>query len=428
MNRTRLRINIFDLILSLSRVIDLMSPAIGKHHMQVGYLAYRIGEQMGLAEDQLRELMIAGILHDIGAFSLDDRLDLLEFEDTHPGVHAEAGYLILKEVDLFSSVANLVRFHHTPWRNGKGQYQQDLAVPFQSHILHLADRIAVLIQPDQPVLGQMDEICKTIRSRKGSFFHPEQVDAMEKLVEKDYIWLEVTSEFLEAILQRNFLHHDLELSSRQMLEFSGLICHLIDFKSAFTATHSSGVAASALCLSGLAGFSVRERRLMEIAAYLHDLGKLAIPSEILEKKSRLSAEEWFVMRSHVYYTYETLIPFDILRDVGAWGGMHQERLDGSGYPFGYCEDDIPYGARILAVADVFTALTEDRPYRKRMKKQDALDTMETMATKGELDARLVRMVKDHYSEMSRSREVAQSQAYAVYKTFTDSIRQRPTAN
>ena len=425
MGRPRLLINVFDLILSLSRVVDLMSPAIGKHHMQVGYLAYRIGEQMGVAEDQLRELMVAGILHDIGAFSLDDRLDLLGFEDTHPGVHAEAGYLILNEVDLFSSVANLVRFHHTPWQNGKGLYQQNLAVPFRSHILHLADRIAVLIKPDQPILGQVDEICKIIASRTGSCFHPDQVEAMRRLADKDYIWLEVTSEFLEAILQRNFLHYGMELSNRQMLAFAGLICHLIDFKSAFTATHSSGVAASALCLSGVAGFSSRERRLMEIAAYLHDLGKLAIPSEILEKKNKLNAEEWFVMRSHVYYTYETLTPFEILRDVGAWSGMHQERLDGSGYPFGFYEDDIPYGARILAVADVFTALTEDRPYRNRMKKHDALDTMASMAEQGELDARLVKMVRDHYPEMNQNREAAQLQANTAYKTFTDSIHQRP---
>ena len=100
---------------------------------------------------------------------------------------------------------------------------------------------------------------------------------------REYIWLDATSEQMETVLKRTVPFPTKEFSAPQLVEFSKLICRLIDFKSEFTATHSSGVAAVAVELADATGFSKNERRMIEIAGYLHDLGKLAIPSEILEK-------------------------------------------------------------------------------------------------------------------------------------------------
>ena len=107
----------FDLVASIARVVDMMSPEVGNHHMQVAYLAYRLGEQLDLTNDKIYELFTAGALHDVGAFSLKDRLDLLEFEDKNPGQHARAGSLILSKFKPFSPVARLIKFHHVPWQN-----------------------------------------------------------------------------------------------------------------------------------------------------------------------------------------------------------------------------------------------------------------------------------------------------------------------
>ena len=170
-------------------------------------------------------------------------------------------------------------------------------------------------------------------------------------------------------------------------------------------------------LSRLSGFSKHERQLIEIAAYLHDLGKLAIPSEILDKQDKLTDNEWFIMRSHVYHTYRVLEPFEILRVAGSWGALHQERLNGTGYPFGLTSDELPLGARIMAVADVFTALTEDRPYRKGMDSKNTKAVLRSMVDAGELDNNLVNVVFKHYAKMNDMRDSAQKEAIRDYNTF-----------
>ena len=413
----KLRVNIFDMVASIARVIDMMSPVVGNHHMQVAYLAYRLGEELQLSDDKKYELFIAGALHDIGAFSLQDRLDLLEFEDTKPGEHSMAGSLILETFTPFSGIARLIKFHHVHWKNGEGAFQNGESVPNESHMIHLADRVAVKISRKAPVLSQVQGICRAILEHKGDVFVPEYVDALINMANREHIWLDLMSESMEAILKQTVLYRTKELTIEEMVDFSRLVCRLIDFKSKFTATHSSGVAAVAIELSRLSGFSKHERQLIEIAAYLHDLGKLAIPSEILDKQDKLTDNEWFIMRSHVYHTYRVLEPFEILRVAGSWGALHQERLNGTGYPFGLTSDELPLGARIMAVADVFTALTEDRPYRKGMDSKNTKAVLRSMVDAGELDNNLVNVVFKHYAKMNDMRDSAQKEAIRDYNAF-----------
>lgn len=210
-------------------------------------------------------------------------------------------------------------------------------VPESSHLIHLADRTAVLFRKYEPALGQIPRIRASIRERSGSWFVPAFVDALERLCDRDYIWMET-----------------IDTEIREFLDFSRLVCRIIDFKSEFTATHSSGVAAVGKSLASVVGFSRQECLTFEIAAYLHDLGKLAIPSEILDKQDRLTEAEWSVMRTHAYYTYQILNPIEVLKLFASWSSLHQERIDGSGHPFHVDEDDLPLRARLMAVADVFT--------------------------------------------------------------------------
>jgi HD-GYP domain-containing protein (c-di-GMP phosphodiesterase class II) len=421
MTGDKFRVNIFDMVTSLVRVIDMMSTAVGNHHMQVAYLAYRLGEKLLVSDDKKFDLFIAGALHDIGAFSLKDRLDLLEFEDTKTGEHSIAGSLILETFAPFSNIAKLVKFHHVHWNNGEGAFKNGEPVPLESHIIHLADRVAVKVSRGAPVLSQVRGICHAISENKGDVFIPEHVDAMMGLANRDHIWLDIISDSMEEVLKQTVLYRTKELTMEEMVEFSRFVCRLIDFKSKFTAAHSSGVAAVAIELSRLSDFSKHERRLIEIAAFLHDLGKLAIPAEILDKKDKLTDNEQFIMRSHVYYTYRVLEPFEMLGIAAYWGALHQERLNGTGYPFGLTSDQLPLGARIMAVADVFTALTEDRPYRKGMDVKNAKAALKSMMDVGELDNNLVDMVLKHYAKMNDIRDSAQKKAIRDYKAFRTNL-------
>jgi HD-GYP domain-containing protein (c-di-GMP phosphodiesterase class II) len=104
--------------------------------------------------------------------------------------------------------------------------------------------------------------------------------------------------------------------------------------------------------------------------------------------------------------------------------LHQERLNGTGYPFGLTSDDLPLGARIMAVADVFTALTENRPYRKGMDPDSARAALQSMLNAGELDQYLVDIVFDHYDDMNIIRDSAQKEAIADYHSFQEILHRR----
>ncbi len=419
MTAEKIRFNTFDMVASIARIVYLMNPMVGDHHLQVAYLAYRLGEQLKLPDDQRFGLFMAGSLHDIGALSLNGRMVLADFEEKNPHEHAIAGGLILENFKPFSNIAGLVKFHHVPWKYGEGAFQKGEAVSDSSHMIHLADRVAAKISRKKPVLSQVRRICDEISMGKGDLFVPEHVDALNNMSEREDIWLDVASESLESVLKETVQYEEKELSNEEMLGFSRLIDRLVGFRSRFIAAHSRGVAAVAVELSRLSGFSKHERRLIEIAAYLHDLGKLAIPPQILEKQDTLSYKERFIMKSHVYHTYQVLEPFETLRIAGFWGTLHQERLNGTGYPFGLTSDELPLGARILAVADVFTALTENRPYRKGMEPGNAKAALQSMVNAGELDPSLVDRVFEHYNDMNATRDSAQKEAVADYRMFRE---------
>jgi HD-GYP domain-containing protein (c-di-GMP phosphodiesterase class II) len=162
------------------------------------------------------------------------------------------------------------------------------------------------------------------------------------------------------------------------------------------------------------GFSEIECRMMSVAGYLHDIGKLAVPSEILEKPARLSNEEFNIMKSHVYHSYRILEAVSGLDIINTWASFHHERMDGKGYPFHIKGGELSLGSRIMAVADVFTAITEDRPYRKGMSGEHALKIIEDMAKNSSLDQSIVGIASTYFRHLDDIRINAQSKAAAEY--------------
>jgi len=140
-----------DLINCLSDTIDLVSPQLADHHNRVGRIACALACRLGLPEEERIDLNFAGNLHDIGALSLTDRIRLQSFEPCEPHKHAETGALLLEMFTPLARLADLVRYHHVLWNYGAGEVQHGREVSIGSHILHLADRISVLI-------GTMDGI------------------------------------------------------------------------------------------------------------------------------------------------------------------------------------------------------------------------------------------------------------------------------
>ncbi len=154
---------------------------------------------------------------------------------------------------------------------------------------------------------------------------------------------------------------DLEHSYDVTLEALG---DALDLKDSETEGHSKRVTAYTIALARAMGLTPAEIKIIARGAFLHDIGKMAIPDEILRKPGKLTPEEQDVMREHCTRGYHMLRKIPFLSGAAEIVFCHQEHFDGSGYPSGLAGREIPVGARIFAVADTLDAITSDRPYRK----------------------------------------------------------------
>lgn len=419
--KMEMRVPLFDLASCISDTIDLMSPEVSNHHLRVAYIAWSLAGELGWPEERRGELLLAGLFHDVGGFSQRERVRLIDFEVHEPHDHARAGHRLLESFTPFRAMAEQVRFHHVSWAAGAGVEFDGCAVPEASHLLHLADRAAVLLHAGQPALQQARGIRDKLRTLAPAWFMPEHVEAFCGLAARDFFWIDAVSPGLGAVLRRRAQMDSLHFDLDTLEQFAQILRRMIDFRSRFTATHSCGVAATGAALAGLAGFDARECRLMRLAGHLHDVGKLAIPQEILQKPSRLDEGEYDVMRSHVYHTYRILEPVAELELVRTWGALHQEYLDGTGYPFRFKEKDLPLGSRVMAVADVFTALTEDRPYRAGLPEKDAASILERLGALGKLDGALIELMRRNFAELNAVRSEAQLAGVREYEGFISSL-------
>jgi len=166
-----------------------------------------------------------------------------------------------------------------------------------------------------------------------------------------------------------------EEQKKQFNSFIEVLASSVDAKDPTTADHSKMVTGVAVALAKELGYPPQRVEFIRIAGVLHDYGKIAIPDAILTKPGRLTAEEFAQMRAHAAKTIEILSRVYFakeMRDIPRIAGMHHERMDGTGYPLGLSDGEIPREGRILAVADVFHALLQERPYKRAFTPREAL--------------------------------------------------------
>ena len=183
-----------------------------------------------------------------------------------------------------------------------------------------------------------------------------------------------------------------ELSFPQIKALADFFAKIVDYKSPFTSTHSIGVASCAEKLSRFMGFDEETAQKMYLAGALHDIGKVAVGNEILEKPGRLTDEEFAVMKHHAAYTYYILSGIEDFEELRDWAAFHHERLDGTGYPFRKTAPELNTQERMMACVDIYQALTESRPYKPGMPHEKACAILREMAGKGWLDAGITEQV------------------------------------
>jgi HD-GYP domain-containing protein (c-di-GMP phosphodiesterase class II) len=413
----KIRINLFDLLTCFTNSENLISEQLAYHNQRVAYLAYRLAVQMNLPIKQQYELFIASLVHDIGALSSGEKLELVEKEPANANSHAFRGAKLIEEFKPLQKHASIIRYHHIPWNYGNGSKYKGKNVPLESHIVHLSDQVCIAIKSEGNILSQVPDILSSIQRKSGSLFKPDMVEALVELSGKEYIWLDLVSPNPANVITNEGLFAIISLDIDDVVDLASVFSKVIDFRSRFTASHSAGVAKTAERLAELVGFSPYECKMMLIAGYLHDLGKIAISDEILEKPSKLNVDEFNEMRAHTYYTYRLLEPIEQFNTINQWASFHHERLDGRGYPFHIAGSNLSLGSRIMAVADVFTAITENRPYRQGMTYNSAKNVLDGMVVNNAIDGYVVSVLMDHYDEIYRIRESAQVEAVKNYNNF-----------
>lgn len=392
-------VNLYNLIHALSVALDFTSRGMTEHHKRVAYISLQIGKAMDLAPDSLMDLYYASSLHDIGAITFGEKALLAEFEVDNSFTHCERGYLFLRDSGIFSPISHAILCHHDRWDGGNKSLYRGHEIPLLSRIIHLADRVDVSINPNLCILQQRKEITKKLKELTGRVFDPEVFRVFSDISTSESFWLDLISDYLDPCIYGLIGRKEtVSVATETMLNIAKIFSKVIDSKSKFTYRHSSFVSSVAVKLYSLLGFGHDDQEMITIAALLHDLGKLSIPEEILEKPGRLTEEEYNKMKQHTYHTYHILNNIEGFGEIKEWAAYHHEKIDGTGYPFRIGGDQLSLGARVMAVSDIFAALVEDRPYRPGMKREMVQEIFINAIQNNAIDGDITALIFERYEE------------------------------
>ncbi len=191
----------------------------------------------------------------------------------------------------------------------------------------------------------------------------------------------------------------ISLSDNQScLEFAKVLAYTLEEKDPYTSGHSERVCYYSDFISKRLSLSPKDRSELQIASYLHDIGKIGISNRFINKKGTLSPTDWAIIKQHTKKSIELLIPLNLSPTILSYIQHHHERFDGTGYPDGLAGEQIPLGARIIAISDSYDSMTSDRPYRRPLTNGDAKNELMKNAGK-QFDPSLVSLFLDVLKEM-----------------------------
>jgi HD-GYP domain-containing protein (c-di-GMP phosphodiesterase class II) len=288
-------------------------------------------------------------------------------------IRCERGAEIARELGFSDETSGAIRTLDEHW-DGRGR-PNGLAgeeIPLLGQIVCLAQTVDVFAASQGP-----DAAYRTARDRSGTWFDPELVRALGAFEDDSSFWARLAADDVAELVLEFEPPELVQLVDDDAVDrVAGAFARVIDAKSPFTARHSERVAEIAIAIGAVLGFSADTLRRLRHAGLLHDIGKLGISNLILDKPGRLTPDERRSIEQHPTYSREFLARVEPFRHLADDAAAHHEKLDGSGYPLGLAGDELSSTARILAVADVFEAMTANRPYRGPLPAEVALAELE----------------------------------------------------
>lgn len=414
-----------DLLSALSFSLDLTEGQPMGHALRTNLIAMELGQRLGLSLHQQRDLYYAALLKDIGCssnaalvfglFGGDDRQAkgarmLVDWSNyfraafyamahAAPGaslfertrriaelarrgprvaselveVRCERGAEIVLQLDLGPAAADAVRQLDEHW-DGRGHPRglRGEEISILARVLTLAQTLEVFA-----MRGGVEHALALVRQRAGRWFDPLVASACSGVERDIAYWCTLdTHDLLKLVVEREPGGAALLAGPGATDRVARIFAEVVDAKSPFTGAHSQRVTEVAVSIAHERGWSEPDIAELRRAALLHDLGKLSVPNSILDKPGPLTPSEWEVMRMHSYFTERILEHISGFEWLAFASAAHHERLDGSGYCRGLRGDQIPELSRLLAVADIYDALSTRRPYRPALAPEDAITIME----------------------------------------------------
>lgn len=388
----------------IRKTLSIINPKIMNHGEVTGYILFKMLEcEQHYTEQELVDYTMLGILHDIGLYKESNVKNVADFETKNLWPHSIYGFLFLKYLSPMGDKAEIVLYHHLDYNKHH---------MIQSRYKHIIE-------------------CLSLADKMDTFLHLK-----EENLEKDYFTLYRDVKFSGAALDlfwkaeerfnitANLIdgsyHKELEelLAKRAFSEqykkgFLEMLVYTIDFRSEHTVVHTLATVNFAQQLGRLKRLSGKDLRDLYYGALLHDLGKIAIPLNILESPGRLSDQDMKIMKAHVRIT-EMILEGIVDNDVLQIAVRHHEKLDGSGYHKGLTGDQLTLPQQIVAVADILSALYGKRSYKDAFPKEKIQSIIQSDADNGKINKSTVQSLMNHYDQIIADFEKEKENTIGLY--------------
>ncbi len=373
-----------EIINVVRNALSKIDPRLVEHGERVAFIAKRIYEELDdKGEFVFPKLFVLCVLHDIGAYKTEEIDDMVRFETEKPISHSLYGYLFLKHLTHLSDYAEALLYHHTDY---SVMLTKNCAYAPYAEMIHLADRADILLHTSERKLS-------CLKTMSGKQFNPLFVNAFFKANEGDRIQTAISSgSFLGEIRDTA---QSFDVSEEEIMDYLRLVVYAIDFRSPYTVTHTADTTIISVETGKIMGLSEAELRSLYLGAYLHDIGKIAIPQSLLEKPDKLTTLEYDLMKLHVDEG-EKILRGVISEEICNIALRHHEKIDGSGYPLGLTDKELTLSQQIVAVADIVSALSGRRSYKEPFPKDKVIGILTELKKDGKLSPDVVDAICDNY--------------------------------
>jgi len=407
LDHSMLNVDLRQAVIALADALNLVGIDEHQHGERVAYMATTCARKLGWSNQAIDDIFHTGLLHDCGVSSSVMHKKLIaEMDWEGSELHCILGEYYLRNFPPLAYLAPVIRYHHTHW-NELQQLDLPQEIRQSANLIYLVDRVdALRVQiknnPDIAPYTTTDVIRERIADAADKHFSPVLVEAFLAVSNNDAFWLDMEPLRLTDFMAQ--MQHDRapRLSHYDdVRKLASIFAHIVDAKSSYTYDHSLGVSRVAKRIAELLDLPIPRVNEIELAGLLHDLGKLGVPDEILDKKGPLTAEESTIMHRHSYESFRILNRIKGFERIAQWAGNHHETLLGDGYPFHHEETELTIEARLIAVADIFQALAQERPYRKALNVEEINRYLKEVVKQGKVDADIVELVSQNRNELWR---------------------------